>query len=823
MTTNTEFFSFNKYPLIVVCLAFILTACGGGDDMLSLSGTVLDSNGVPVPNAMVTVHSDPVIVHTDKNGHFSCKIRHGKHHIRAEKEGRVFLDKDFTANEKGEHHDLGELHPSIPFDVNATLTGIAITPPTATVAIGQNAAFTATATYSDATTADLTSQVTWSSADTAVATINTSTGIATGVVLGSTSVSAVFSGITAPTAVLTVAPLALDPVSELFPANGANWNDYVVGNASTATDTACDAATDTACVHGGERRVAVATGKTSCTGLTASDDLGAFNWVCEGSANPVRFVSTGLADGKNLSDLIDFGTPGFKLNKVTVYENGNVWGVTPSTAWWSNPVAVNNTGINLNTASTIYLVTSNPAVSYKINANKIALVIQPGLALTGPGISSSVIYSLGHDHLWLEGTVNANYDAIAVDLRSMRFSALRNVAAYNASTDGIYIANSWYNRVSGITASNNGANGVKLATASDNALSGVTASNNGTTGSFYNTYGGMGVYLINASNNNTLSNVTTSSNLDGIYLDDASSNVLSEVTSTNNLYSGVTLYNASITSNYNLLSGVTVSNNGYYGVFLGNSSNNTFSDVVASSNSFGVYLSVSSNNRFTGLLKVGNNIYNNLPYDCIASAANSGLVSGTCANNGSSDVSTLTTGITLTNSFVGKVNVDDLQNISDTIGAASYPADPTSFDWTHFDNSYRDWGIDGSAFPYADQRGRWTISTPGGAGRIWDWSVTANDTILRGVLTLPTGSDTLTHTWLNASATTFLRHAVEISGDGIGNDNGLCESGETCLYTPNIGSYQGSGGLVSAGTFTDGSLTGIMLMKFATNGEAAQP
>ena len=66
--------------------------------------------------------------------------------------------------------------------------------------------------------------------------------------------------------------------------------------------------------------------------------------------------------------------------------------------------------------------------------------------------------------------------------------------------------------------------------------------------------------------------------------------------------------------------------------------------------------------------------------------------------------------------------------------------------------------------------------------------------------------------------TTFLRNAVEIPGDGVGNDNALCESGETCLYTPNIGSYQGHGNVVSAGNFTSGTLTGITLMKYATNG-----
>jgi hypothetical protein len=87
---------------------------------------------------------------------------------------------------------------------------------------------------------------------------------------------------------------------------------------------------------------------------------------------------------------------------------------------------------------------------------------------------------------------------------------------------------------------------------------------------------------------------------------------------------------------------------------------------------------------------------------------------------------------------------------------------------------------------------------------------------LLGVLALPDGNATLTHSFIGGP-TPFLRHAIEIA-DGIGNNNLLCESHETCLYTPNIGSYQGHGTLISAGTFTDGTLTGITLMRYGSNG-----
>ncbi|MGB5398012.1 MAG: hypothetical protein WBN96_12750, partial [Gammaproteobacteria bacterium] len=190
------------------------------------------------------------------------------------------------------------------------------------------------------------------------------------------------------------------------------------------------------------------------------------------------------------------------------------------------------------------------------------------------------------------------------------------------------------------------------------------------------------------------------------------------------------------------------------------------------------------------------------------------------APNGTSD-HTLVTGIDLTNAFVGKVLIDDAANEDDTDGGAlSFPATPATFDWTNFDNDFRGWGVDGSAFPSTNHRGRWTI----GGGRIWDWSVSIGDNgnagnpALLDVLTLPDGSETLTHTWSDTSTTQFLRKAVEIPGDGIGNDNTLCESGETCIYLPNIGSYQGHGDFVSAGAFTDGILTGITLMKYESNG-----
>ena len=86
-----------------------------------------------------------------------------------------------------------------------TLTAIAVTPSNASVTVGGQEQFDAVATYSDNSTADVTSTASWAVANTGVATI-TSAGLATGVAVGSTQVTASLSGITGSDG-LTVKPV----------------------------------------------------------------------------------------------------------------------------------------------------------------------------------------------------------------------------------------------------------------------------------------------------------------------------------------------------------------------------------------------------------------------------------------------------------------------------------------------------------------------------------------------------------------------------------------------------------------------------------------
>jgi hypothetical protein len=101
----------------------------------------------------------------------------------------------------------------------ATLASIAVTPATASVAIGAKQQFTATASYSDGSARDISANAAWSSATTSAGTV-TATGLATGLRAGTTLISAAFEGKSG-NATLTVQPatvlsLALTPALTSF-------------------------------------------------------------------------------------------------------------------------------------------------------------------------------------------------------------------------------------------------------------------------------------------------------------------------------------------------------------------------------------------------------------------------------------------------------------------------------------------------------------------------------------------------------------------------------------------------------------------------------
>lgn len=108
-----------------------------------------------------------------------------------------------------------------------TLSSIVVTPasPVANVEVGSTQQFTATGNYSDGSTTDISSKVTWTSSDTTVATID-SNGVATGIAVGNTNITASLSGVTSPAVTLTVMvpipPLSSIAITPVSPDNSTN-------------------------------------------------------------------------------------------------------------------------------------------------------------------------------------------------------------------------------------------------------------------------------------------------------------------------------------------------------------------------------------------------------------------------------------------------------------------------------------------------------------------------------------------------------------------------------------------------------------------------
>lgn len=205
--------------------------------------------------------------------------------------------------------------------------------------------------------------------------------------------------------------------------------------------------------------------------------------------------------------------------------------------------------------------------------------------------------------------------------------------------------------------------------------------------------------------------------------------------------------------------------------------------------------------------------------------------------------------------YVGRaVDMENPQGNVTWVGPpGSSPADNVT-DWLSFEYWFRGWGNMGChAAPDCSQVGpcsdtleacriaEASYSAIGAACQVWDFALikTKADAILQQPL--PNGDTVQTHSWgggLDAEAcgrlhpgsvhdgtdcvATFVNRATELSGDGLGNENHLCESGEVCVWTPYPAAYQGHGALIptesSPGVpyvFVDGTVSGVVLLRHA--------
>jgi hypothetical protein len=307
--------------------------------------------------------------------------------------------------------------------------------------------------------------------------------------------------------------------------------------------------------------------------------------------------------------------------------------------------------------------------------------------------------------------------------------------------------------------------------------------------------------------------LTAWSHDDGFHASDGTVGLtLHQVTSVGHDEDGIEIHNTNMVLN-TVVSGVVSASNYENGFNMDDSTTVRLVDVAACHNTYsGLDLTDMEDVSFHGTLWVGDN----WDFDCETQWSNDpGLEHDTCANTGGSDA-TLVSDADLSSTFAGALFSDEPVNADDVAGLAAFD---DIDDWMDFDNPYRAWGPDG-AFPDPDYN-----TGPCDSGddcRIWDWRLAASDPVLfdaHGALVDGGACPASAHgdvaiTDFQTSPNTYLLHAVEIILDNIGDDDGLCESDETCLYVASPGAYVGEGehDLVSC-TFADGVVSNVTMYR----------
>lgn len=618
----------------------------------------------------------------------------------------------------------------------------------------------------------------------------------------------------------------------------SNWNDYLLNNGTkyfNASQTVCpgnSAAGFNACINGGLVQKLTLPTNITCDRISAYDKLGVFKWNCDDSSPSTVIYSSDLNSSKGLQDLItDYQ---FNDNLVVIKVDGVESYTSKSEKWWTNvieelpdspsggTVALSNSG---QASGKIFIVTTTKSGgTYSIGENKISIVVKRGLELKRDLVTATSFFTnsvLLVSFLWFEGAFNGN----GVNQNVISFMLSQHVRVHNAEI---------YNIASGYSA-------IYL-NLSTNAIISDFHIHHASVG----IYGGSGTgFLVRdgkfSHNDSYLVNQVYRSVVTRIVLSGNESSVVGAnlvYSPYDSIHTNFTFANNKMTyafrffvGNYALVHNVLNSNSSDRVIYAWNSAFLTLSQIF----SFGttiddIYVaSTTGQHKFTNNLVLSGgarcNITNN-------TGNSPGLENGTCANAGTESNATFTAvAADQSKFFVGKVTATDPINSNNNLGLSAFSS---LLDWNNFSNAFREWGRDGADFPSSGNIGKCTA----GNCRIWDYRLKAdannyaynstesvtvkNGNFVPGA-TCPSavnGNKVTTYTNSIPVTYTFLTNAMEIIGDGVGNDNGLCETGENCIYTPNFGAYQGEGDYQSQGTctFQNGTVSNVKMYAYPTLG-----
>lgn len=605
--------------------------------------------------------------------------------------------------------------------------------------------------------------------------------------------------------------------------NASNWAQYVkrsdLSSACTGSETGFSP-----CVHGGDKKKVVLSGISSCSGLSMTDSLDAFYWRCDDSSSPATFYSV-LKEDKTLSDLIS----GTAWRSITVTLHGGVHNGASSsgvTSWWSNEIVeapLNTTSCSavanyveceasgrakLIKSNAVYVVsTTHETLGYKISGDNIAFATMPGKILktkltanctyqndetTGPFPETCFLQTYGNKFLWIEG----------------KFSMSEDPVGNTADVYGVYVKDTTLSTFRHIESA-----------VSDDAAMVVdsSASNNFSFVKVNSAHVGLRVVDLSFTSRVTEYNVFSN-----VFINGMSGNGLSIDLGGKSIFTTMTIANTDGGINHS----ANTNNVTYHNVLMANNKSTGLSVVNSNNLTLGQFSSfytddALSMNAVTSSTVNGNLLFgNNLNSDC-AITGQAPLVNTVCSNNVSNNVTsppeaTVVTNVDISNSFVGQVIAKNFPSVADWILG----------DWLDTTHFFYSWNKAGAFLARASSGYCDSAETD---CHLHNYALSSADTEILGKSDDATSSNGAfvvgascpgavsgNKKLTNSDATIiYLKNAIEI--DGLGNGNGLCESGETCLYTPNFGAYQGHGKFGKC-NFSSGSISNVVMFGYESNG-----
>ncbi len=466
--------------------------------------------------------------------------------------------------------------------------------------------------------------------------------------------------------------------------------------------------------------------------------------------------------------------------------------------------------------------------------------------------ADAILLADSGDNVVRRATITAPWST-GVQLDNATRNRLEEITVVQAGSTAVHLSLSHHNRLIGLRLFDSGAYGLLFDEASFNVVHQLVVANTRA----LEAWEGNAIRVYGYSRHNVLTRILAASNTrNGFFAGgNADTQTVSHLTVANS-GEGFSIGNvAEITAAQVLTANTQGGGLGSYGP--DDNRDSTFADFfLAHSSNTAVSLQSGVRQRYTGHLWLGQN--SGLCWVDVA-GTQPGLITNTCSDTGLEGSNTYAGQLSdavlhvdrdLSGAFTGRLVDDEPANISDANGQRAYDAID---DWTRFSNAWRTWGRSGSAFPNSDHRGP-CIS--GETCAIWDWRLNAADAAIRNVHGSFTpgapcpasahGDQALTDRLLipfydgingveaigdgvgdedgvcevgDLCANRFLIRALELVDDGVGDEDGLCESDEVCVYSPNVGAYQGEGELGAPCQFVDGAVTRVILHGYLQNGD----